>query len=61
MRSDSENKEKQNHPEHDKFYDAPESGTVVPDDDPSAPKDMAKDDQMNSIGEAPESGTMREK
>ncbi len=59
--SEDKNKEKQNHPEHKKFYDAPESGTVVSKDNPSSPEDMAKDGQMDSIGEAPESGTMREK
>lgn len=43
------------------FYEAPESGTVRQETDPSQPDGASKDDAKGSTSEAPESGTMREK
>lgn len=43
------------------FHEAPESGTIRQEIDPSQPKGAAKDDAKNAPSEAPESGTMREK
>ncbi len=54
-------KEKKDNPKHDEFYEAPESGTVISEDNPSSPGNLGKDDAPDSISEAPESGTMREK
>jgi len=44
-----------------KFYEAPESGTVRQEIDPSQPEGASKDDDKSSIAEAPESGTISEK
>lgn len=55
------NQDEANHPKHTEFHEAPESGTVVQKDDPSQPDGAAKDQAKDSVGEAPESGTMREK
>ncbi|MBO1265843.1 hypothetical protein J3A84_12455 [Proteiniclasticum sp. SCR006] len=44
-----------------KFYEAPESGTIRQEIDPSQPEGAAKDDAKSAPSEAPESGTMREK
>lgn len=57
--SNEENKEKKNNPKHTKFYKAPKSGTIIPDGDPSSPENLSKDGPKDSLGEAPESGTMR--
>ena len=57
----SHNKDHKENPDHNKFYEAPESGTVVQETDPSSPKGKDRDDAKDSVGEAPESGTMREK
>lgn len=53
--------EEANHPKHAEFYEAPESGTVIQKNDPSQPDGATNDDAKDSVGEAPESGTMREK
>ncbi|NLB20213.1 MAG: hypothetical protein GX829_05145 [Clostridium sp.] len=61
MTNHKDHKDHKENPDHTKFYEAPESGTVVQETDPSSPKDKAKDNAKDSVGEAPESGTMREK
>ncbi len=53
--------QKLNHPKSNDLEDAPESGTVVQKDDPSKPSHADKDDKPDSIGEAPESGTLRDR
>ncbi|SDI56800.1 hypothetical protein [Proteiniclasticum ruminis] len=53
--------QKLNHPKNNDLEDAPESGTVVQKDDPSKPSHADKDDKPDSIGEAPESGTLRDR
>lgn len=50
-----------NHPKNNDLDDAPESGTVVQKDDPSKPFHADKDDTPDSVGEAPESGTLRDR
>lgn len=50
-----------NHPKNNDLEDAPESGTVVQKDDPSKPFHADKDDTPDSVGEAPESGTLRDR
>lgn len=57
-----ENKNKDlKHPKNDDIEDAPESGTVVYNDNPSKPLSSDKDQDLDSIGEAPESGTLRDR
>lgn len=50
-----------NHPKNNDLKDAPESGTVVQKDDPSKLFHADKDDTPDSVGEAPESGTLRDR
>jgi len=50
-----------NYPKNNDLEDAPESGTVVQKDDPSKPFHADKDDTPDSVGEAPESGTLRDR
>lgn len=58
----SEDKEKKlSHPKNNDLEDAPESGTVVQKNDPSKPFNAGKDGDADSIGEAPESGTFRDR
>jgi len=58
----SKDKEREiKHPKNDDFYDAPESGTVVHEEDPAKPSEAHNDQAKDSIAEAPESGTIREK
>jgi len=52
---------KENKDKDPKFYEAPESGTIRQEIDPSQPEGASKDDDKSSTAEAPESGTMREK
>ena len=52
---------KENKDKDPKFYEAPESGTIIQETDPSQPEGASKDDDKSSTAEAPESGTMREK
>jgi len=64
IRSDIMSKDKEReikHPKNDDFYDAPESGTVVHEEDPAKRSEAHNDQAKDSIGEAPESGTIREK
>lgn len=49
------------HPKNDDYEDAPESGTVVQEDNPSQPMEADKDGKPDSVGEAPESGTLRDR
>lgn len=60
MTHNKDHKDHKENPEHNKFYEAPESGNIVTETDPSSPKGKAKDKPKDSIGEAPESGTLRE-
>lgn len=46
--------------EHDDIDDAPESGTVIQEENPSRPSNAKMTDQPDDYGEAPESGTIRE-
>lgn len=50
-----------NHPKNNDLEDAPESGTVVQRDHPSKPLEAGRDEKPDSIGEAPESGTLRDR
>lgn len=58
--TDKKNENKK-HQKHNDIEDAPESGTVVHEENPSKPEEAENDQPKDSIGEAPESGTIRER
>lgn len=59
--TEREKVEKKDRQEHDDIEDAPESGTVVQNEDPSKPSNAKMVGEPDDYGQAPESGTIRER